>query len=428
MSLLNNNNLLKICKSSNLWVLIVVFILIFTFFNFKTVSADEDINLKILDLREQIEKLEKEAEQYKGTIKAKSKEADTLARQISILNNQMSQLRVQLAVTDRSIDATKLEMTELNEQIFNTQEALNFEKKAIGNLISEIHQNEKQSMLAVLLKNARLSDFFGKTQENEKLSAQLTKLLSTLKTQKIILDGQLNSLKTKKGELEGLKEQQIRQNISLESTKENKDYLLTKTKGEEARYRDLLAEVERKEQEFFNELQSLEKAALEEGAFIVHVTADPIPPKANIFRWPEDNYVFTQGYGYTTYARRGAYGGAPHNGIDFAGGYGTPIYAMGEGTILASGFNDGFGNWVAIRYFNNLVSVYAHMQSPSGLSNTTPVHGGSIVGYEGSTGNSTGSHLHLSLYHDFFTYINEKNGQIYFNYFDGTLNPLDYLP
>ena len=82
---------------------------------------------------------------------------------------------------------------------------------------------------------------------------------------------------------------------------------------------------------------------------------------------------------------------------------------------------------MAVRHDGGLVSVYAHMRSPSGLTNATTVTTNDIIGYEGSTGNATGSHLHLSVYKDFFTYINEKNGQLYFNYFDGSLNPLDYL-
>jgi murein DD-endopeptidase MepM/ murein hydrolase activator NlpD len=132
----------------------------------------------------------------------------------------------------------------------------------------------------------------------------------------------------------------------------------------------------------------------------------------------------------TSYAKRGVYGGAPHNGIDISGGYGQPIRPVADGIVLASGFNNGWGNWIAIRHpsLGNLVSLYAHMRSPASLANGTPVSSTSIIGYEGSTGNSTGPHLHLSIYSDFFTYINEKNGQLYFNYFEGTLNPLDYLP
>ncbi|MEX2052950.1 MAG: peptidoglycan DD-metalloendopeptidase family protein, partial [Candidatus Paceibacterota bacterium] len=291
---------------------------------------------------------------------------------------------------------------------------------------SFLYQRDKLSLLAILLKSPRLSSFASEAEQAESLNKQLTGLLTEIKIKKQILEENRDQLSQKKNELEDLNVKQNSQKISLSGSKIGKGNLLTETKGEEVRYQELLREVEKKQTEFFNELQRLENEAVESGAFIVHVTADNVPPKGNVFRWPYDDYFLTQGFGYTTYARRGAYGGAPHNGIDFASGLGTPIRSIGSGAILTSGFNSGFGNWVAVRHDNGLVSVYAHMGSPTGLANSTPVSNSSIIGYEGSTGNSTGSHLHLSLYRDFFTYL--KNDQLYFNYFDGTLNPLDYLP
>lgn len=67
------------------------------------------------------------------------------------------------------------------------------------------------------------------------------------------------------------------------------------------------------------------------------------------------------------------------------------------------------------------------MSSLAPLKVGTAVAVGQTIGYEGSTGNSTGSHLHLSLYKEFFTYLREKDNQLYFNYFEGTVNPADYL-
>ncbi len=68
------------------------------------------------------------------------------------------------------------------------------------------------------------------------------------------------------------------------------------------------------------------------------------------------------------------------------------------------------------------------MSSLSFLRVGTEVKAGDVIGYEGATGNASGSHLHLSIYKDFFTYISDKkSGQLYFNYFEGTVNPLDYL-
>ena len=97
---------------------------------------------------------------------------------------------------------------------------------------------------------------------------------------------------------------------------------------------------------------------------------------------------------------------------------------------MGNGKNEGGGNWVAIKPPTkfNLVSIYSHMSALSFLQVGTQVTASQVIGYEGNTGAATGSHLHLSVYKDFFTYVsNKKSGQLYFNYFEGTVNPLDFL-
>lgn len=390
--------------------------------------APDDTSQQILDLRKQIEELTKQAEQYKGTISQKQKEANTLKRQIGILNTQIRQLETKIAITGRQISVAKFEIVDLEGQIFEKGEDIGREKRAIGEMVRFLYERDRLSLLAALLKNPTLSAFTNETKQAEDVSRKLVGFLVELKHQKQELEQDKTELEQKRADLENLNQKQTTQKISLSGNKSGKDQLLAKTRGQEARYQQLLNEAEKKKAEFFAELQRLESEAVKSGAFIVRVTAASVPPKGSkIFQWPYDDYVLTQSYGLTSYARRGAYGGAPHNGIDVVAGANTPIKSLADGTILASGFNSGFGNWVAVRHSGNLVSIYAHMRSSSGLANGTPVTTISIIGYEGSTGNSTGSHLHLSVYRDFFTYINNKNGQLYFNYFDGTLNPLDYL-
>jgi len=389
------------------------------------------IDQQILNLRKQIEELNKQAEQYRNNIARKQKEANTLKRQIDILNNQILQLQTKISITERQIESTKLEIADLEGQIFDKQEKINQQKQAIGELLSHLYERDQLSLLAVLLKAPRLSDFMGQAQQEENLNGKLVTLVRELKDKKAALEDNKNQLESKRLELENLNQKQNEQKVSLSESKANKDRLLAQTRGQEAQYQKLLSEVEKKQAQFFAELKKLESQALKSGAFIVHVTADSVPPKGTkVLKWPEEDFYITQSYGMTSYARRGAYGGAPHNGIDISGGYGQPIHPVADGIVLASGLNDGWGNWIAIRHpsLGNLVSLYAHMRSPAALANGTPVSSNSIIGYEGSTGHSTGSHLHLSIYRDFFTYINEKNGQLYFNYFEGTLNPLDYLP
>lgn len=86
-----------------------------------------------------------------------------------------------------------------------------------------------------------------------------------------------------------------------------------------------------------------------------------------------------------------------HNGLDFKASYGTPIRAASDGRVTYSGRNGGAGNFVKIKHNKELATGYAHM-SRIAVSNGNYVRRGQIIGYVGSTGLSTGPHLHYVLY------------------------------
>ena len=86
-----------------------------------------------------------------------------------------------------------------------------------------------------------------------------------------------------------------------------------------------------------------------------------------------------------------------HNGLDFKAGYGTPIYSVTDGTVAYAGRKGGYGNFVQINHGGGLASGYGHM-SRFAVSSGTRVRRGQIIGYVGSTGLSTGPHLHYELY------------------------------
>lgn len=90
-----------------------------------------------------------------------------------------------------------------------------------------------------------------------------------------------------------------------------------------------------------------------------------------------------------------------HKGLDIAAGYGTPIHASASGTVSFAGRNGGYGNFVRINHSGGYSTGYAHM-SRFAVSSGARVSQGQVIGYVGSTGFSTGPHLHYELY---------KNGQ-----------------
>ena len=87
-----------------------------------------------------------------------------------------------------------------------------------------------------------------------------------------------------------------------------------------------------------------------------------------------------------------------HTGVDWAAPNGTPIYASGNGTVEKVGWESGYGKYVRLRHSNGYETAYGHMSAfARGLQSGTRVHQGQIIGYVGSTGLSTGAHLHYEI-------------------------------
>jgi len=87
-----------------------------------------------------------------------------------------------------------------------------------------------------------------------------------------------------------------------------------------------------------------------------------------------------------------------HKGVDFAAPRGTPIYAAGDGVVVYAGKKGGFGNYVRIRHNQEFNTAYAHMRNIARkIRKGTRVSQGQVIGYAGSSGRSTGSHLHYEI-------------------------------
>jgi len=129
-------------------------------------------------------------------------------------------------------------------------------------------------------------------------------------------------------------------------------------------------------------------------------------PSAFGFKWPEVTFHVAQEWGPTKfvleppYTYRGHYYPHFHGGIDIANGCGTPIHAVGDGTVKASGqplwpWDSGYG--VVISHGSGVQSWYWHLRAQVIVRPGQHVSRGQLVGYEGNTGNSTGCHLHFAI-------------------------------
>jgi murein DD-endopeptidase MepM/ murein hydrolase activator NlpD len=87
-----------------------------------------------------------------------------------------------------------------------------------------------------------------------------------------------------------------------------------------------------------------------------------------------------------------------HTGVDWAAASGTPIYAAGNGVVEKEGWESGYGKFILIRHHNGYETAYGHMSAyASGVNEGDTVRQGQVIGFIGSTGLSTGSHLHFEI-------------------------------
>jgi len=117
------------------------------------------------------------------------------------------------------------------------------------------------------------------------------------------------------------------------------------------------------------------------------------------FIWPEPTAKISQGFGPTTYWFEPPYAGYPHfhTGIDLVAPFGTAVYAADDGMVaLVGSSSSGYGNYVVIAHAGGFDTLYGHLSTALVKVGQT-VTQGTVVGLEGSTGNSTGPHLHFEL-------------------------------
>jgi murein DD-endopeptidase MepM/ murein hydrolase activator NlpD len=89
----------------------------------------------------------------------------------------------------------------------------------------------------------------------------------------------------------------------------------------------------------------------------------------------------------------------PHHGLDYVAPRGTPVSSIGNGTVTFKGWKGGYGNLVEIKHMNNFKTRYGHLSAfAKGLYQGKKVKMGELIGYVGTTGLSTGPHLHFELH------------------------------
>ena len=401
--------------------------------------------------------LKEEQKGISNQIDNTKKELQSTQRQAKKVNDEIRKLDEEVAKTTSDLHKVTKELEELVEDIEVTTEELiqaeeNLEIK-IGEFSARLrtmYKNGNVGYIEVLLSASDISDLLSRNKMIQVIADYDRELIEAIKEQKEIIEVKKAELEDQKEAVEITKSEIETQKAKLEkATREKQTYMASLEKdidAYKAQQDDLLAEADKvkdlitaKQEEIeaariaaekkaaekraaekkaaekrAAERKAAEKRAAEKKAAEQEKPRDNSggnnnpPSNSSSMAWPvPSSRRISSSYGYRIHPISGV--NQLHTGIDIAAPSGTPIVAANGGTVLFAGWQGGYGYTVIIDHGGGIVTLYAHCSSLH-VSGGQVVSRGQTIASMGSTGNSTGPHLHFEV---------RKNS----NY----VNPLPYI-
>lgn len=324
-------------------------------------------------------------DKYKEQLAAAQAKSAELKKEIAALKAENAPYQQQRAALKKQIDATQAEIDLYNSQIEETTDAIadcEAEVAATKDLLKErlvaIYTSGDNSALNVLLSADDFAEYLAKAQLMRSVTdydraviEKFNSSITELNQNKAVLDDAKAAVAEKQAELTV---QYDEVNAIVVDKNEALAELNAKLKSQQETEADIKAAIE-KEQNGGSSSGSGNK---------INATGK--------FTWPvPGKYGISSYFGYRW--------GRQHQGIDISQGgiYGSKIVAADAGKVTLSKYYGGYGYTVMVDHGNGYVTLYAHMKSASPVKVGTYVSKGQTIGYVGSTGNSTGPHLHFEI-------------------------------
>lgn len=299
-------------------------------------------------------------------------EQESLDKQIKELDSEIEEIEANIEKTNSEINELNLEIEQTQSEIEVLVENIEKNQELLGQRLKVINSNYSMGYLKVMLSSTSVSDFFNNMYMIKQVVEQDKNLIKQLDEDKLEVETKEKNLQDKKSYQEELK-------LSLEQDNEN----IQSSKEELQQLKDKLEEEEEGLEEELAKLAAQNSSYIEDGAIISSGS------------WPVPGYSrISSPYGYRLHPVLNIQ--KMHTGIDIPAPTGTPAVAIDSGKVIFSGNQGSYGKTVMIQHDDGKVTLYAH-NSELLVSVGQRVEKGQVVTKIGSTGRSTGPHLHFEV-------------------------------
>ena len=334
-----------------------------------------------------------------------------LAQEVEQLNKNIKKYQTKYDETLAQKNEAEVKVNELTKKSVELQEKIEKRSEKIRDLARSTQLNQKSdTMLSTLLEAKSVGDLVNKSfaiftfvQANQNLLAQQEADQRELQKTKEQAEQNLQTINDSIADLQKTNEQLVNAKLDL-NVKQNE--LNASLASEQAKKDEFIKQkeaAEKAKQEAAAKLKAQQEAASraqQESAFQSNSTTNTtvsipqsMPAVSSGWNAPLASLNVSSGFGPRQDPT--GFSGTHHDGIDLTGSYGTPVFASRSGSIASSGYDPSAGNYIIINHGDGYYSYYLHLSSI--VVGGGSVSAGQTIGLMGTTGNSTGVHLHFGI-------------------------------
>ena len=358
-----------------------------------------------MDIWMEMDELEAQQDENWESTEEMVAQKDNIDQQINLLNTEIENINEQIRNYALLIAENQKELDQA-EAVYEDLSAKNRER------IRAMEEEGKLSYWSVLFKASSFMDLIDRLNMIEEIQAADERRLEQLAQAANEVAEARTTLEEEKSALEGSRLELAEAQAVLDEKRAEADEILAQLNAQQRELVAMYEEYEQLEAALSAEIAKAEKEYTEqkkkeEAAARPPASGGSSAPSSGGWVTPCSYTVLTSAYGWRTHPITGKQ--SFHNGVDLANVQGVPIYAAKSGTVTVATYNGVYGYYVQINHGDGFSSLYGHMTHYI-VGVGQYVSAGQVIGYMGSTGWSTGPHLHFP---------------IYFN--GNTVNPMNYI-
>ena len=367
--------------------------------------ADEvdEIEASIKEKQEEIAATNKKKKELQSglTEVKKIKESLETARSdlqeyVTELDQNLTDVEAKIAELKELITEKETEILETTEDLADAEEKEETQYDAMKDRIKFLYEKGDTYYLELLFSSSGFSDFINKKDYIEKLSEYDTDLFNEYVKNRELIEVCKAELEAEEALLEEAKAKVDEEQANLEELISTKESEINRYTGDINDKEKAIAEYEADIALENDTIKALEAALAEERKRLLEENgSEKIIYDGGMFKWPAPSYTrISSDYGWRMHPTLGVE--KFHNGVDMAAPGGSPILAAYGGEVIAASYNSSMGNYIMINHGGGLITIYMHA-SALYVSKGAMVARGDKIAAVGTTGRSTGNHLHFGV-------------------------------